>query len=385
MKSLTSFGALIRGAMIGLSLNLSLLPMVQAQQASPPRPIEPAVIVPIDPPIVIPVDPQPVDPFDAAEALQRDIYNRLFGGGFETYEFAYELASHVASTGTYHGFNDRGAPFELNVVVAQELPLELVAMNAADVARIAGHEMRATAVMASVTGPAAVIACMAIVMTQTDGAAPAQHRMLILNELPYVPGLFEGYPTTLAGTQPSPDPGSPWEVDPPDGPSDPRTLCDQCYQDASDDARAAQMRYDRIEAEAREARDAAIAAADAALRATRTAELNALGAAILTLSAAYAAAIVMCAQFLALPAAGQIWAIACAATATIAVAAAIAAAYSIAMSRIAAAEAANRAAVSAAHAAYAARVGPAYDELTEVLLEVAGRLVACLNEHQCLK
>lgn len=49
-NGLTKFGAFVRGAMIGLALNLSILPMVQAQQAGPTRPVEDAEAAPIDEP-----------------------------------------------------------------------------------------------------------------------------------------------------------------------------------------------------------------------------------------------------------------------------------------------------------------------------------------------
>lgn len=293
--------------------------------------------------------------------------------------------------GRYTGETEAGLPFEVNVAIAQPLPIEEAAAAAGDPAQAvwaAEHQLRATAVVASVHGTAGMLACLAVAASLLDARGNEFHRLLILQELPYEPLIFEGTASVARDLQPAPpdDPRDPTGIDWPDDPSgepDPRVLCQGCRDEAAAALDEALREYEAAEESARQVRDAAIAAADRALAAARDAALQRLAAALLAATATVTGAAFACMGLLALPF-GSIAAAACLVTI-----AALAMATYLAMQhaesvRIAAAQSARDAAVAAAHRDYDAAVGRASDILLELALLLARSLRECLDWHHCL-
>lgn len=377
MKSLTSFGALVRGAMIGLALNLSLAPMVQAQQASTPRPIEPAAIVPVVPPDVIVV---PTDPVTQILSVQEEVYNALFTNAWNMLSSGFQLDEEVKGPGVVPGRSELNEPYELDAVIVGVASPDM--LPAAERALVEAAGVRAAGVIGFLRSAKAEIACvgMALTINTEEGL---RREFIPVRVLRGDDALALLAPVRAAGVGTQPDPGDgPTGIDGPVGPFDGPEWTEEClgcYRDYVREADAARREYDR-------AIESANAEYTEAVNTARTEYNNSVHLASVALTAALATAAIglaIAAARCAPAAATPITLAICLAVAAAISAAAVAAAYIIYRGAIAAAQNRFAATVANAAATLSRKTNEAIGRYSDRLFSLERQLNDCLLLHDC--
>lgn len=377
---LATFRAFIRGAMIGLALNLSLVPMAQAQQASPPRPIEPAEIVPIDEPVVIAI---PTDPLRLLLDVQQEIYNDLFTNDWNPLSSRFVLDAEVSASGIVTGHSDLGEPFELDVVFVGVPTLD--ALPPADRERVVNSGVALAGVIGVLRRGGVEVACMGAAITIWDGEVT--HRGFIpVRTLDDAAAMALFDTARSLDTDPQPYPGVPPHGFVPGDDVDGPMWSAECVECVNRANREAEMVLDDYERE----RAAIVGEYNDAVAAAESAYLTAVHIAGGALTVALAAAAValtrdtlICTPLLAAPGGGTLAYIVCAARALAFWGAA--AAIATAAYRIAVTIAGNTRSTAINNAGNTAsrRIHQAQERLDNQLDDIDRELNNCFVLHGC--
>lgn len=113
MKDLTKFQGFVRGCMIGLVLNFSMLPLVQGQPSSEACATEPAAKDPLRE-----LHETKLNEVDAAAELMRihrEVYEWLFEDGWNEMKSRFIVTDSTMSSGAVPGASDSDKPFEFEL------------------------------------------------------------------------------------------------------------------------------------------------------------------------------------------------------------------------------------------------------------------------------